>query len=253
MNKVPIQVDGRFRLGDLLGSGSYGAVYHAWNIINDDDLAIKLEPLINNASSLEHEYLLDLLRPSLHDLFITHNRKFSLHTLLSLEHIHLHNYIHGDIKPQNVLVGRGDLEQTIFIVDFGVAKEYWNTAAQAHMPLRHGGHLTGTPAFASINNHLGVVPGHHDDLESLIYMLIYFLCGSLPWFTSDHKKLPTSSILARKVDTTIEDLCLGIPPKITTMLIYSRNLAFSEDPNYDYLRSLLHDVTQWPRRRLCVN
>ncbi|KAG1902198.1 kinase-like protein [Suillus fuscotomentosus] len=274
MNKVPIRVDGRFRLGDILGSGLYGIVYRAQNIINDDDLAIKLEPLINNVSSLEHEYcilkhleggagipctvwfgreatfhalVLDLLGPSLHDLFIMHNRKFSLHTILnfgdqllsSLEHIHSHNYVHGDIKPQNVLVGRGDLEQTIFIVNFGVAKEYWNTTAQAHMPFRHGGHLTGTPVFASINNHLGVVPGRRDDLESLIYMLIYFLHGSLPWFTSDHEKLPTSSILARKVDTTIEDLCLGIPPEITTMLIYSCNLAFSEDPDYNYLRSLL--------------
>ncbi|KAG2129032.1 casein kinase [Suillus bovinus] len=249
MNKVPIRVDGRFRLGDLLGPGLYSAVYHARNIINDDNLAIKLEPLINNTSSLEHKYLLDLLGPSLHDLFITHNQKFSLHTvlnfgdqlLLSLEHIHLHNYVHGDIKPQNALVDCGDLEQTIFIVDFGVVKEYWNTAAQAHMPFCHGGHLTGTPVFASINNHLGVVPGHCDDLKSLIYMLIYFLRSSLSWFTSDHKKLLTSSILACKVDTTIEDLCLGIPPEITTMLIYSHNLAFSEDPNYDYLRSLLHD------------
>ncbi|KAG1848035.1 kinase-like domain-containing protein [Suillus subluteus] len=100
MNKVPIRVDGRFRLRDILGSGSYGVVYHAWNIINDDNLAIKLEPIVNNASSLEHKYgilkhleggagipravwlsreetyhalVLDLLGPSLHDLFLMHN------------------------------------------------------------------------------------------------------------------------------------------------------------------------------------
>ncbi|KAG1845337.1 putative casein kinase i alpha [Suillus subluteus] len=215
MNKVPTRVDGGFRLGDMLGSGSYGVVYHARNIINDDDLAIKLEPLVNNSSSLEHEYrilkqleggagiphvewfgreatfdalVLDLLRPSLHDLFLAAQSKIhpSYHPeywrptgkwfmLSSLEHIHSHNYVHGNIKPQNTLVGRGDLQQTVFVVDFGIAKEYWNTAAQAHMPFRHGGRLTGTPAFASINNHLGVVPGRHDDLESLVYMLIYFL------------------------------------------------------------------------------
>ncbi|KAG1850787.1 kinase-like domain-containing protein [Suillus tomentosus] len=245
MNKVPIRVDGRFRLGDILGSGSYGIVYHARNIINDDDLAIKLEPLINNASSLEHEYriLKHLKGGAGIPRAVWFGREATFHALLSsLEHIHSHNYVHGDIKPQNVLVGHGDLEQTIFIVDFGVAKEYWNTTAQAHMPFRHDGHLTGTPAFALINNHLGVVPGHRDDLESLIYMLIYFLHGSLPWFTSDCEKLPTSSILACKVDTTIEDLCLGIPPEITTMLIYSCNLTFSEDPDHNYLRSLLRDL-----------
>ncbi|KAG1852330.1 hypothetical protein C8R48DRAFT_749820 [Suillus tomentosus] len=272
MNSVPTRVDGRFRLGDILGSGSYGVVYHARNIINDDELAVKLEPLINNSSSLEQEYnilkeleggvgiphaiwfgreatydalVLDLLGPSLHDLFLARKRKFNLHTILnigdqllsSLEYIHSHNYVHGDIKPQNILVSRGALQKTIFVVDFGIAREYWNPETQTHMPFRQGRRLTGTPAFASINNHLGVVPGRRDDLESLIYMLIYFICGSLPWLTSDYEKLSSSSILARKVDTTIEVLCLGIPSEITTMLIYSRNLAFSEDPDYDYLRS----------------
>ncbi|KAG1879435.1 hypothetical protein C8R48DRAFT_668276 [Suillus tomentosus] len=94
---VPTRVNGRFRLGDILESGSYGVVYHARNIINDDELAVKLEPLINNSSSLEQEYnilkdleggvgipraiwfgreatydalVLDLLGPSLHDLFL---------------------------------------------------------------------------------------------------------------------------------------------------------------------------------------
>ncbi|KAG1907534.1 kinase-like domain-containing protein [Suillus fuscotomentosus] len=268
MKNVPIRVDGRFRLGDMLGSGSYGVVYHAWNIINDDEFAVKLEPLINNSSSLEHKYntlkqlqggvgipragwfgrevtydalVLDLLGPSLHDIFLMRNRKFNLCTILnigdqllsSLEHIHSHNYVYGDIKPQNVLIGRGASKNSIFIVDFGVAKEYWSSTTQAHMSFHQ--------VFASINNHLGVVPGHCDDLELLVYMLIYFICGSLPWLTSDHEKLSSSSILACKVDTTIEVLCLGIPSEITTMLIYSRNLAFSEDPDYTYLRSLLHD------------
>ncbi|KAG1899560.1 kinase-like domain-containing protein [Suillus fuscotomentosus] len=258
MKNVPIRVDGRFRLGDMLGSGSYGVVYHARNIINDDEFAVKLEPLINNSSSLEYKY--NTLKQLQGGVGIPC-------ALSSLEHIHSHNYVYGDIKPQNVLIGRGASKNSIFIVDFGVAKEYWSSTTQAHMPFRQ--------VFASINNHLGVVPGHCDDLELLVYMLIYFICGSLPWLTSDHEKLSSSSILACKVDTTIEVLCLGIPSEITTMLIYSHNLAFSEDPDYTYLQSLLHDshahwtsaslmipsyiplhpckVTWWPRRHLHVD
>jgi hypothetical protein len=115
-----------------------------------------------------------------------------------------------------------------------------------HIPFCQGQHLTGTPAFVSINNHLGVEPGHRDDLKSLMYMLIYFLQGSLPWLTSDQEKLSSSSILERKVNTTIEDLCHGIPVEFATILIYTCSLAFSEDPDYNHLRSLLHILCSTP-------
>ncbi|KAG2339463.1 kinase-like protein, partial [Suillus weaverae] len=127
--------------------------------------------------------------------------------LSHLEYIHLHNYIHGDIKPQNVVVGLGNLKHTTFLIDFGTAKEFWNTSTRVHIPFHQGQCLTGTPAFASINDHLGVELGRRDDLESLTYMLIYCLQGSLPWLTSDQEKLCSSSILECKVNTTIEVLC----------------------------------------------
>lgn len=75
MNKVPLRVDGRFRLKELLGSGSYGMsfireyymliqiqhmgpLYRAQNIINGDAAAVKLESAIDNdhSPSVEREY-----------------------------------------------------------------------------------------------------------------------------------------------------------------------------------------------------
>ncbi|KAG1723197.1 casein kinase I isoform delta [Suillus occidentalis] len=240
-HKVPIRVDGRFRLGDVLGSGSYAVVYHARNIINDDAVAIKLESITTGQpSSVQREYT--ILKRLEGGLGIPRALWFGrdLHTVVNLgiqlisrlEYIHSHNYVHCDIKPQNVLVGLGYLKHTAFIIDFGIAKEYWDTATRNQR-------LTGTPAFASINNHLGVDPGRRDDLESLTYMLIYLLRGSLPWLTSDHEKLSSTSILERKVNTTIEVLCNGIPVEFASVLIYTRSLAFSEDPDYGHLRSLL--------------
>jgi serine/threonine protein kinase len=139
-------------------------------------------------------------------------------------------------------MGLGNLRQTAFIIDFGIAKEYWNTTTGTHISFCRGQHLTGTPAFASINSHVGFELGRRDDLESLAYMLIYFLRGCLPWLTDDHEKLSTSSILERKANTSIECLCRGVPSEIASMVIYSRSLAFSEEPDYHYIHSLFDNL-----------
>ncbi|KAG1723096.1 casein kinase 1, epsilon [Suillus lakei] len=260
-----LEVNGRFRLGEVLGSGSYAVVYSAQNIINDDHVALKLKTIIDHTSSLEcgvgiprtlwfgresayHALVLELLGPSLHQLFLTNNQRFSLLNVVNLgvqllsclEYIHSHNYVHGDIKWHNILVGLGNLRPTAFIIDFSITKMYWNTTTSDHVPFRHGLSLSGTPVFASINNHLGVEPGHRDDLESLTYMLIYFLCGSLPWLTSDDEKLSNSTILEHKARATIADICHDISFEFATILIYTHSLAFAEDPDYDHLCSVLH-------------
>ncbi|KAG2064093.1 kinase-like protein [Suillus decipiens] len=241
---MDLRFDGRFRLGDVLGSGSYAVMYQARNIIKDDVVTVKLEPIIDGSSSVQCEYyILKQLEGGVGiPCALWFGRESTYHALLlsRLKYIHSHNYVHGDIKPQNVAVGLHDLRHTIFIIDFSIAKKYCDISTRQHVPFHHNRRLTSTPAFTSINNHLGVEPGRHDDLESLTYMLIYFLHSSLPWLNGDHKKLSTSSMLEHKANTTIKVLCHGIPVEFATMLIYACSLAFSEDLDYDHLHSLLH-------------
>lgn len=139
------------------------------------------------------------------------------------------------------------------LIDFGISKQLDHSETRVHAPIRRVHGLVGTPAFASINNHLGSELSRRDDLESLVYVLIYLSRGSLPWLqrarpnkrrSRDSRQAKALTILTSKQVTPVEQLCGNTRElsTLSTMLIYTRMLSYSEAPDYDYLRSLLSAV-----------
>ncbi len=98
-----------------------------------------------------------------------------------IEYLHKFHYVHRDIKPENFIIGQGEKSNIIYLIDFGLSKLYKNNKNHQHIPYRDGRKLTGTVRYVSINTHLGVEQSRSDDLESLVYVLILLLKGSLSW------------------------------------------------------------------------
>lgn len=199
---------------------------------------------------LHNILVIDLLGPSLEDLFDHCNRRFTTKTVVMVakqmlsrvQTIHEKNLIYRDIKPDNFLIGRPGTKaaNVIHVVDFGMAKQYRDPKTKQHIPYRERKSLSGTARYMSINTHLGREQSRRDDLEALGHVFMYFLRGGLPWqgLKAATNKQKYEKIGEKKQTTAIKDLCDGFPEEFNKYLSYVRNLGFEDTPDYDYLRDL---------------
>ncbi|KAL3642948.1 Casein kinase 1-like protein 3 [Castilleja foliolosa] len=303
-------VGGKFKLGRKIGSGSFGEIFLATHIDTFEIVAVKIENnktkhpqllyeaklynILQGGSGIpgikwsgvngdDNVLVIDLLGPSLEDLFVYCGRKFSLKTVLMLadqmitriEFVHSKGFLHRDIKPDNFLMGLGRKANQVYIIDFGLAKRYRDSTTNRHIPYRfqkaraiavlyarlnfgvlrvsarfafnyygENKNLTGTARYASCNTHLGIEQSRRDDLESLGYVLLYFLRGSLPWqgLKAATKKQKYDKICEKKLSTPIEVLCKSHPVEFASYFHYCHSLTFDQRPDYGFLKRLFREL-----------
>ncbi|XP_008803534.2 casein kinase 1-like protein 4 isoform X1 [Phoenix dactylifera] len=272
-------VGGKYKLGRKIGSGSFGEIYLATHVDTFEIVAVKIESsktkhpqllyeaklynILQSGSGIanikwcgiegdDNVLVLDLLGPSLEDLFVYCGRKFSLKTVLILadqmitriEYVHSKGFLHRDVKPDNFLMGLGRKANQVYIIDFGLAKRYRDSTTNRHIPYRENKNLTGTARYASCNTHMGIEQSRRDDLESLGYVLLYFLRGSLPWqgLKAATKKQKYDKICEKKLSTPIEVLCKSHPVEFASYFHYCHSLTFDQRPDYGFLKRLFRDL-----------
>ena len=258
-----------------LGEGSFGKVYKAE--YNGDNYAIKMENKSKEQGLLELEatimsYLkgpnipfiksygysgdfnvlvMQLLDKSLEDLINKYNT-FSIKTVAILgyqmvnilQYIHDRHIIHRDIKPDNFVMGAQEDNAKLYILDFGLAKKYRSSRTLVQYPYVKKKKLTGTARYASIHALEAYEQSRRDDLESVGYVLMYFLRGNLPWqgLKVRSKEDRYKKILEKKKETSTQDLCKEFPHEFFEYVDYTKNLEYEENPDYDFLRQKFLDV-----------
>jgi serine/threonine protein kinase len=281
INNMEQSFSENYKLINKIGSGSFGDVYLVTDINKEKGkiYACKVEEK-KKSQRLREEYdiykklrgkgikygipkvysfietqtfnimVMELLGKSLDQIY--NEQHFDIGTCLKLgyeivqllEKVHDAGFIHRDIKPSNFLIGYNGKSDRIYMLDFGLSKQY--IEKNKHIGIATEKSLVGTARYASINVHMGIEASRRDDLESVGYMLLYFLKGKLPWQGLKHSKNVNLITLIGEVKmyTNFEDFCEGIPKCFYDYVMYCRKLRFQEKPNYKYLKNLFLDESK---------
>ena len=260
--------------------GSFSIIYEGINIETNEHVAIKLEPrnaqsenlllqneifylyklrhcpgivkIITTGRTKKYNILIEpLLGGTLYSLYLDQNKNFtlkdicliSLQCISRLESVHNKGIIHCDIKPENFCVGLRD-KRIIYLIDFGISKKYRSDRTKKHIQFNITKTMCGTARYASMNALSGLQLSRRDDLESLSYMILYFLTKKLPWQGITAKSLATryKKIYEKKFELENWDKFLSLPIQIQNFIKYCRNLGFSEDPNYKLMKNFFYDL-----------
>lgn len=258
----------QYRLDKVLGSGSFGTVFKAKDLLVNKDIAIKLggssdvtrnEATIMKTLSKSPGFpifyrscktpqgrfiAMQLLGRSVDDELKARGGQLSnppgviASILRRLRILHRLGFVHRDLKLQNFIYDLA--RKKIYLTDFGMAAK---CALNSESSKPASGSTIGNLKFCSLRAHFYSNIGPMDDVESLVYIAIFLVTGSLPWcnracLTGDIH----ANIRALKGQAPGGILRTSLPEEIIEMLHYARSRCVSVKPDYKYLLRL---VKRW--------
>ena len=267
----------RYRPIKKIGKGAFSEIYSGINIINNEKIAIKIEKRYSLNKYLESEcytlfslnnigipkvfsfghnkeydiLIMPLLGKSIQNIYISKNKNLEfkdiclmgIQIIERIQWVHSQKIIHRDIKPDNFLIGLND-PNIIYLIDFGLSKKYRSSQTGKHIKNAEIKKFTGTVLYASANALNFREQSRRDDLESIGYMIIYLIQGSLPWMgiKVGNKKENYLKISQIKKKIKPEKLCENLPVELIDYMKYVKNLQFEETPDYGYLKFLFEKM-----------
>lgn len=266
---IPLIVTTQYEIKDVLAKGAFATVYEGElqagvHKATREPVAIKIadvseydevEALLLSSGSSElamprlllHQVIndqvvviLELLGLSIYSTMQIRGGPLPLELVLRttydvtkvLQWMHKKGYVHRDVKPDNILLGRGGNSEKAYLIDYAEAKKFKRTKGEEQV---------GNPYFISLNVLKGGQEGPKDDLESLFTSMVFLLQGTLPWMKI--MELDTGRlqrlVIQQKDAISVSELCAGLPPAFATILQHARNLPGLTLPDYKMVFSEL--------------
>lgn len=182
--------------------------------------------------------LAELRRRTAHGSFnIYTTLKAGISCLRAIREVHERGLIHRDIKPSNFITGLpGTPEFNVcYLIDFGLARRYRRSSGELREARAHAG-FRGTSRYASVASHQHKELGRVDDLWSLLFMIVEFATGSLPWRKCKVKE----DIGAFKEKSLTPRLIRSLPREFLMFFSHLEELKYEDEPNYDMLLGCMH-------------
>ncbi|VDM97249.1 unnamed protein product [Thelazia callipaeda] len=148
-----------------------------------------------------------------------------------------HDYVHGDIKAENILLASAKKFSRCFLVDFGLARMAKGNVDKPDKKRAHNGTLL----FTSLDAHRGCAPSFRGDLEILCYNILYWLCGTLPWqkcILKPEAVMAEKQKFSKELDKNIHKLVEGDVSWLTKLFKLSYETPYVGKVNFEAVHSV---------------